>query len=276
MPDTLRWQVYGLRVLTGFLLCVGAAEGATDEQKLVEMLVASRWSLGPEVSSFHYDEPGIMEEDGTLFGVSAAYTRYLKGEYETALFRLEGGFSAGEADYDGALMNGTPHRMYGNDEYLLNVRALYGPVWRDGMRTNHLYFGLGYRYLQDDSSVNPHGYRRHSNYLYVPLGVRRDYILCDRWYLGLGGEIDVLIAGLQISEIPESEDDPSHVENWQFPGIGARGTLELRYRTDSLDLSLAPFVQYWLIDDSQPSSSGRWYEPWNWSLQYGLGLVWRF
>jgi hypothetical protein len=251
-------------------------EDSQDNAKLGEILSAPRWAIAPEVSWFHYEEPGIMEEEGTLYGASVSYTRFYKEVFEDRILKLEGGVSAGEVDYDGELLDGTPYTINGNDDILVNARLLWGPLWHTDTWANYFHYGLGYRYLQDDSTHDPAGYRRHSNYLYLPLGVNAYRPLSGDWYVEMGGEIDLLIVGLQISEIPESPTDSSNVKNWQWPGAGARGSVELRHKTDSMDLAVAPFIQYWWLDDSRPSASRTWYEPRNWSLQVGLNVLWRF
>lgn len=206
-----------------------------------------------------------MKNTGTLYGVAVSYTHHEHPEF----WRLEGGFSAGEVDYDGALMDGTPYTMSGNDDLLINVRALRGHVSYAEGWDSQFYAGFGYRYLNDDSTQDPHGYNRHSNYLYVPLGLRTYRGLRDNWYLGLGGEFDLLLIGVQVSDIDGG------VTNVQWPGFGAKVSAELRRSDGSLDLAVTPFVQYWWVDDSDVSSEG-WYEPRNNTLQYGLSLVWRF
>ncbi len=105
----------------------------------------------------------------------------------------------------------------------------------------------------------------------MPLGLKMYYHLDDRWQIGLGGELDVLLLGLQISGIIE---DGGPVTNVQWPGFGARASVEVRHRSPSVDLALAPFLQYWWVDES--STDHGWYEPRNNSLQYGLSLIWRF
>jgi len=242
---------------------------AADEQQAndlpAEMLLAPRWEIAPEVSWYRYEEPGVMKNAGTLYGVTASYTHYNHPE----LWRLEGGFSAGEVDYDGSLMDGTPYTMSGNNDILVSVRALWGRLWQAEGWDNQFCAGLGYRYLNDDSTQDPAGYHRHSNYLYVPLGLRTSRGLGDDWYLGLGGEFDLLLVGVQISGIDGG------VTNVQWPGFGVRVSVELRHSGNSLDLAVAPFVQYWWVDDSNVSPDG-WYEPCNNTLQYGLSLIWRF
>lgn len=251
--------------------------GATGDANSVldDVLTAPHWEIAPEVSWFRYEEPGIMEDTGVLYGVALAYTRYRHKEYEDGLFRLEGEFAAGEVDYEGSLMDGTAYTMEGNQDYLANLRLLWGSLWQSHAWENRFYAGFGYRFLYDDSTQDPAGYERYSNYLYVPMGLKTYHGLGGNWLLGLGGEFDLLLIGLQISGIPESATDPSTVKNWQWPGFGARGTLELRHKAQALDLAVAPFIQYWWIDDSSTSSGG-WYEPRNNTLQYGVNLVWRF
>jgi hypothetical protein len=261
--------------LAGTLLGLGA-NGLQEDRPLTEMLSGPRWAVGPEISGFHYEEPGLMQEDGTLFGVALSYAHYYRKDFESRLFRFESGVAVGEVDYDGALMDGTPYQVDGNEELMINARGLWGSLWHTDDHADHLYLGLAYRYLQDDGSHDPAGYRRHSNYFYLPLGLRRDKPLKDDWFLGLTAEVDVLLAGYQVSEIAESPTDDSNVTNWQWPGVGLRGVAEFRCKTQSSDLSFAPFVQYWWVDDSRPSKSGLYVEPRNWSIQYGLQFIWRF
>jgi hypothetical protein len=265
-----------LQVLVVYALLGTAANSPEVNDVSSEMLRPARWEIAPEFFWHRYREPGVMKNSGILYGAAASYTRYYQPSYQKRLFRMEGEFATGEVDYDGSLMDGTPYSLEGIRDYLVNVRIVWGELWRTKAWENQLYFGLGYRYLNDDSSFDSHGYERQSNYLYLPLGVKTYNELGDNWYLGLGGELDVLLIGLQISGIAESETDSSDVENWQWPGFGVRGSVELRHRTKSLDLAVAPFIQYWWIDNSQESASGVWCEPRNNTLEYGLSLIWRF
>ncbi len=268
-----------LQVLVLCALAGTAAEDSSTEMKLGDWLATSHWAIAPEVSFFHYEEPKHMRENGVLYGVTASYTRTSAAQYEDRMLRVEGGFSAGQVDYDGGLSDGTdyiPYTMKGNDDLLVNARLLWGPLWQSANWANYGYYGLGYRYLQDDSTHDPFGYRRHSNYLYLPLGLKAFRTLGGPWYLEAGAELDVLLIGLQISEIEESPTDSSDVENWQWPGFGLRTSVEARRKTGALDLALAPFIQLWWLPDSALSSSNTWVEPRNWSFQGGLNLVVRF
>jgi hypothetical protein len=241
-------------------------------------LTAPHWEIAPEFSWFRYEEPDVMHETGMLYGVAGSYTHYYKDNFQKRLARVEGEVAAGEVDYDGSLSDGTPYTMEGNSDFLLNLRALWAELWRTSVWENQFYFGLGYRFLNDDSTHDIYGYERYSNYLYVPLGLKTYHGLGGNWSLGLAGEFDVLLIGLQVSGRAATETEKSNIKNWQWPGFGARGTIELRHQSPSLDLAVAPFIQYWWVADSQESSDGTWvwYEPENNSIQAGLNVIWRF
>jgi len=255
-----RLSVIGL--LLGTLAASPRAAGGMEPE-----LAAPRWEFAPEVSYFRYVEPGIMKDSGVLYGVAGSHTRYRQDK----LLRVEAGLAFGYVDYEGALIDGTPYTMKGCRDFLLNLRALCGRLGQTGGWDRQLYAGLGYRALIDDSTQDPAGYVRMSNYFYAPLGLKVYHNLAGGWQVALGGELDLLLLGVQISDV--SEDGT--VTNVQWPGFGVRASVEVRRRTLATDLALAPFVQYWWVEESSTSSDG-WYEPRNNTLQYGVSLIWRF
>ena len=257
------------------MVCIlfGAAGAPGAEGTVADLLTAPHWEIAPEISVFRYEEPGLMRDKGILYGGTGAYT-HCRGN---KLFRIEGEFALGTVDYEGALVDyqGTPiagasYTMEGNHDWLLNLRLLLGRQWETGDWDNRFYAGLGYRGLSDDSTQDPAGYERQSSYFYLPLGLKTYHDLAGHWQIGLGGELDLLLLGLQFSHIL----DDGTLTNVQWPGVGARVSVELRHKAPSADLAIAPFVQYWWVDDS--TSSHGWYEPHNQSFQYGLSLIWRF
>ena len=216
-----------------------------------------------------------MENDGVLYGVVGSWTHFLRAtESRDMLLKFEGGIAAGEVDYDGELLDGTPYEADGNKDLLANARLLWGCVWHDEVCSNHVYSGLGYRYLGDDSSDDPTGYKRHSNYFYLPLGYERGHKLGGGWYLGLGAEFDLLLYGLQRSEILGGSYEPVRNDQDFGSGYGLRGTLEIRHKGQTLDMAVAPFIQYWWVDDSDVDHG--FYEPENNSTQIGVDLLFYF
>jgi hypothetical protein len=69
------------------LLGATGAQGANGAAE--DILRAPRWELAPEISFFKYEEPGLMTNEGVLYGVAGAYTRY----HDNRLFRIEGEFA---------------------------------------------------------------------------------------------------------------------------------------------------------------------------------------
>jgi len=223
-----------------------------------------------------------MTNEGTLYGIVGSYTFYNYGQDPStrsasdasSTITLDGRLGFGEVDYDGSYMDGTPLSTDGVDDFLFDVRLLWGREWPTARLANAVYGGLGYRYLNDDSSSQPGGYERESNYLYVPLGTRKDFVLTDRWSLSLRGEFDVLIIGRQISHLSDADPGLPDVRNWQWPGFGAGLSVDLRHTSRRVDLALSPFVRYWWVDES--SVSDGYYEPENNTVEYGLSFVVQF
>ena len=255
-----------------------------EESRLAESLHKHSWSVWPEMSHLEYKEPGAMKERGTLFGLGASYTYrgWADANSITAeggnLLRLEGRFGVGQVDYDGHLMDGTPYTMDGIDDSLLELRVLGGRDYLRPASLTTLYFGLGYRYLNDDSSSDPHGYRRESNYFYLPLGVQHTRSLSAEWLLVPAAEFDLLVLGLQVSHLGDADPSLGNVTNEQSFGFGLRGSVKFQKRVGSLDLGVEPFVTYWNVDESNRKYDNgiAIREPENWSLEYGLRLVLAF
>jgi len=258
-----------------------------DSTDLLQSLKSPSWQIAPEVSRFRYEEPGVMTDRGTFYGIVASYTHYRPRSGDPMQFdadsndslswstvRIEGRLSFGEVTYDGSYMDGTPLRTSGTDDVLLDVRVLWGVEWQPVKFPDAFYAGLGYRYLNDDSTSQLGGYLRESSYLYVPFGSRADFELTKSWSLGLTGEFDVLLIGRQTSHLDDVDPLSPEVHNWQWPGFGVRAAVALRYRGKSLDLAVSPFVRYWWVAESDLSYG--YYEPENNTLEYGLSAILRF
>jgi len=260
---------------------------AEPDSAILQSLKPPSWQIAPEVSHFRYEEPGVMTDRGTFYGVAASYTRYRRRSGDPmqsdagsddslswSAVRVEGRLSFGEVTYDGSYMDGTLLRTSGTDDFLLDVRVLWGIEWQPVKFPDAFYAGLGYRYLNDDSRSQPGGYLRQSNYVYIPLGSQADCELTKSWSLGLTGEFDVLLIGRQISHLDDEDTLSPEVRNWQWPGFGVRAAVALRHKDESLDLAVSPFVRYWWVAESDLSYG--YYEPENNTLEYGLSIIVRF
>jgi len=250
-----------------------------------EELHRHTWEIGPEVYYFRYIEPHVMEDNGLFYGAVASYTYrgWVPASLEQplledkGLIRLEGRFASGQVDYDGALSNGTPYTMNDIDDSVFETRLLLGVEELDQDWLASLYTGFGYRYLNDDSSFDPAGYERESNYLYIPLGYRLDGSLQDGWSWGGGLEADFLLRGKQISHL--SDVGLLNVENHQKKGYGLRASLRFQNRIGKGIFIIEPFIRHWDIDKSELSHFGSGLygiEPENKTTEFGLQLVWKF
>jgi hypothetical protein len=267
-----------------------AAAKSGDGDAFFELFQRHTWEIGPEVYHLKYEEPDVMQDKGTLWSVVASYTYrgWAPVSAETPggrMLRAEGRYSCGQVDYDGALSDGTPYTLDGIDLYTCEFRLLAGrddlvkgTILRElyaGATTMHtLYAGIGYRYLNDDSSFDPHGYERESNYLYLPAGIETISDLKNDWSLGLTGEFDVLLWGLQKSHLGDAGVSVDDVENRQDLGYGLRGSIRFCKKGEKADFVIEPFVRYWWIDESEVSEG--YFEPENDSTEYGIRLIWRF
>ncbi|PJA79867.1 MAG: hypothetical protein CO148_05730 [Nitrospirae bacterium CG_4_9_14_3_um_filter_41_27] len=122
-------------VITCFMF-VGVGNGVAGE------LQKHALELGPEISYIEYKEPGVMKENGWMYGIVGSYTYHDK-----LLLKAEGRLSYGWVDYSNS---GT---MDDIDDYIWELRGLGGydfSVLKASILTP--YIGIGYRYLNDDMS----------------------------------------------------------------------------------------------------------------------------
>jgi hypothetical protein len=239
------------------------------------------YEIGPELYSFEYEEPGVMKDEGIFYGValSATYRDWISDYSRQAvsdnkmMVRGEGRFAFGQVDYDGALQDGTPLTIDNIDDFTLEGRLLLGPEWLGGDILHTLYAGIGYRYLNDDSSSHLAGYERESNYYYVPIGYEIDTDLQAGWSWAGRIEYDFFLWGLQRSHI-----SPTILENEQNSGYGYRASIKLQKKSKDVNFVIEPFFRYWDIDDSEIEYN-IWMgglEPANNTTEYGIQFIWMF
>ena len=244
-----------------------------------ESLPRHSGELGAELSYIKYDEPGIMEEDGIMYGLSGAYAYH-----NNFMLKAEGKFSYGQVDYDGQLSTGASYTIDDIDDYMLEFRGLGGydfPIFTATTLTP--YIGFGYRYLNDDMSCDPAGYERESNYYYSPIGIETFTDLDNGWAFGLKIEYDYFWKGVQKSHLSDAVAALSDVENDQEDGYGIRGSVKVQKKTDRVDYLIEPFIRYWNIEESEDAAVslsgtviGTGVEPENDSIEIGVKFAVKF
>ena len=231
------------------------------------------WGLGGEISNRLYDEPGVMDQEGIMYGVFGSYT--YRGN---VMLRAEGLFSFGQVDYKNS---GTMNDI---DDYVLEFRGLVGydfPASEDKVITP--YIGIGHRYLNDDmggrySSTGAFGYERESTYIYSPIGIEATYVLENGWSIGVTGEYDYFWEGTQKSNLgwqPGYWD----VENDQEEGYGLRGSIKIKKESERVNYVIEPFIRYWDIENSETTTDPggtSWIEPTNTTQEIGIKFAAEF
>jgi hypothetical protein len=222
--------------------------------------------LGIECISLHYKEPGIMTEDGLLYGMLLAHEFDLEGVPVRSSFSL----AYGKVQYKGgrSLESGgfLPVQLKSANT-LLNMRAT--ALWRhqpEGMQTTLIpYAGLGYRLLVDDLPTE-WGYTRDQTYWYLPFGLEVEMQSNEDTTWTIGGEYDCFLQGYNVSGGDAFTQDG---------GSGFR--LVARVQTDfdrgeeGNSMRFETFLRGWKVDESTVSPTG-YYEPANRTTLYGASV----
>ena len=238
------------------------------------------FTLGPEISHIKYEESGIMEDKGLMYGLDGSWTY---NYYNNYLFKADTRFSYGQVDYrnSGALND--------IDDYILETRGVFGYKFRASEKIDIIpYIGLGYRYLNDNSagmtsSTGAHGYERESNYLYSPIGMELTAQVIDKWSFETALEYDHFWRGWQKSHLSDANAGYNDLENTQDSGYGLRASIKALRHGKEMDFVVEPFIRYWNIKKSDEKNItyagtivGYGYEPKNNSTELGVLVACRW
>ncbi|OVE75215.1 hypothetical protein BVX97_05230 [bacterium E08(2017)] len=206
--------------------------------------------VGGDIHHFSYEEPGVMEESGLLYGLS--------GSLETKIlsllfFRAEAAVVAGYLQYVGEVRfaDGTTEPLeVDTPNVIANGRCTAGPMLGGDELKVIPYAGLGYRFLIDDlSDPSPqYGYVREQTYIYMPIGVLIQKALNDAWMVELKAEYDVLIDAENYSHDGALGGG---VTLPQESGSGFRFAAGFNQVDRIGTLSFEVFAEFWNIDDSE-------------------------
>lgn len=253
-----------------FLLALYFIFAGTESALAEEQMPMHSWDIGTHISHIKYKEPGVMKEEGYMYGFNGSYTYR-----DDFMLKAEGRFSFGQVDYTSP-WSGTLDNL---DDYIVELRGLVGHDFISKTSTYTPYIGLGYRYLYDDlrgiTSSGARGYRRKSNYFYTPIGIEALTTVNGSWSIAAVLEYDYFLFGVQHSLLSDAglgEGDISNVQNY---GTGFRGSIKIQIEDAEIDYTIEPYFIYWDIDDSEleliPGGGGSYgYEPANNSTEYGI------
>lgn len=222
------------------------------------------------MSRYRYEEPGLMSLNGLKGGFDLrltkaipAYLTFLRGELR---------YAGGTVDYaskDTGSSSGEP-------DWYIEGRAMIGKDWLTNFSLS-TYVGLGYRFLLNDgrgiTTTNAAGYRRESNYIYLPLGLTYITDLKSGNTLKATVEYDHLLMGKQFSQLSDTNLGYSDLNNKQNSGYG----IKLRATYATRKWFAGPYLHYWNIAASETKPlyrygtySGYGVEPKNQATEFGI------
>jgi hypothetical protein len=231
--------------------------------------------IGLSISAYQYREPGIMSLRGMKTGLDFHAVKALRND----LFvrgDLRGAFGLVNYDsYDTGSANGEP-------DWYVEARALLGKDWVVRRSVLAAYTGIGYRYLFNDgrgiTSTGYGGYRRASNYTYLPIGIIHRRTINDNARLESTLEYDTLLFGRQVSSLSDVGGGYSDVTNNQNNGYGLKFTVMYQ----KYNWAIGPYLDYWTIGQSdivyviQSGVPTGLIEPNNHTVEFGLKASQRF
>lgn len=222
--------------------------------------------LGLECSNFTYEEPGLMDLQGTMYGIMGTYV-HRSGDGMKYRVSLSYG-SGSDFDYTGQTWGGSPLAAKAND-YVVELR---------GFLSGKAFFaGIGYRYW-NDTVRSTGGYERQILYWYIPIGIEIGSPLSEKWAWVMRAEYDLFMKGSVISHLSDVEPGLNDPEVGQDSGYGLRFSLEFKKDLENLyALSVEPFFIYWHIRESNwglltyyGAPIAYVYEPENDTRNYGI------
>lgn len=243
--------------------------------------------IGVTVSKYQYREPSVdVEDKGNKLGLDYTSSLELQDDY---FVKMDGRFAYGDVDYTGS---GT---MNNQEDWYYDLRGLVGKDFSVAGSVLAPYTGFGARHLYNDargqSSTGAWGYRRKSNYFYIPVGVTHRIELQSQSMLETTLEYDYLCTGKQVTrmgDVYEGENgvtETKQIENKQKNGYGLRASAMVSMN----NWSFGPYITYWNIKTSEDGNfyvyrasedqwyySAGWYEPHNRTVEFGLKASYSF
>lgn len=271
-----------LKALKSISLIVLAGISAIARAQGMPLQTVSGAELGLQISNYRYAEDVngafFMGLEGKKVGLTGSFTQAYGDNW---YWGGDARYATGNTDYSS---NGSGEKSANPDSYF-DARITLGRDFDMGSQLLSPYAGLGYRYLNNDlrgnTTTGATGYRRTSNYIYLPIGLTHRFKVSNdaRWSASL--EYDYLIQGMQRSYTTDvtAGNFNRDLNNQQRNGYGLR--LKLAYETERWSAGM--FYHYWNIADSETGSyttstgllySG--YEPHNITREVGIDVKYRF
>lgn len=223
-------------------------------------------SIEVNASNYKYEEPDFMQLEGRKIAIAGRITQ----RNNNSMAVIEGRLSNGKVDYTSVGTGSSPDEP----DFYTEIRGLVGITFSSNRAISSLYLGLGWRRLVNDSSgtttsTGDTGYKRISNYLYIPIGIESKQIISGNNYIEFNAEYDYFWRGTQQSEISGVT-----ITNYQSRGRGFRASMLLGINR----FAIGPYFNRWEIGDSSVEQAlGTWWiEPANNTTEAGIRLRYSF
>jgi len=246
---------------------VPAGESRQTEDLGPKKLHPANRSMGgvhATMMSFFYEEPGLMKDTGTLYGVDGGFALPLNNK--GLILIGTGYYVTGNTHYDGGTWGGDKLESNGHNT-LFGIAPSIG--FEIGKTGEHVFVpraGLMLRTLNNKDEVAG-SYTRDINQTFLTVGSDYGLLLGENSKLRFGAELQVLLAGTVRSKLSEVNSSYGDVENKQTQGSGVK--LDMTYVVGWL--SLQAYYQSFNIAKSNASplirngkaSAGYVFEPEN-------------
>ena len=217
------FTLFNKHITTFLFIIAGCAVAPAAHAESASPNTRNGNEFGLSVSSYFYEEPSLnVSMTGDKFGVNHTGTVVLKNDW---FIKDDLRFAYGKADYAGSGV------QLGAPDWYYEVRGLLGKDFQVRSVVYSPYIGFGYRYLFNDvrgySNTGSAGYRRESNYFYVPVGVTHHLEMQDQAVLSTTVEFDYFLRGKQVTRLSDLIGhqgiiSASDTTNWQNSGYGYR------------------------------------------------------
>lgn len=259
------------KIFTLLVIVPALSAAITVRAEAVTLKTQTGIDIGWSFSAYQYQEPGIMSSRGDKMGLDLRATKVLQNEQ---FIRGDLRYAVGTVDYTSNRTGSSS----GETDWYIEARVLTGKDLAIKEAVLTPYLGLGYRYLFNDgrgiSSTGNWGYRRESNYLYLPFGIIHRRMLIDQARLVSTLEFDSFLAGKQISRLSDGGQGYSDATNSQSSGYGLKWSVVYEKK----NWAVGPYGHYWNIGQSDivPEIRNGIYtgrglvEPKNNTIEFGL------
>lgn len=258
---------------------------ATDKSKngiespKISLLTKDSIEIGLQNYWYKYEEKKVdgeffMSNTGNKYGISLSGTKNIGNNYYVI---GDIRYATGDVEYKSASGTGDVSDDVAEGRLIIGNEAII---------ENYLlssYIGIGYRRLDNDlRDLGSGGYRRTSQYVYVPIGITHRFLLDDSSRVSTSLEYDYFARGEQKSYFSDVNPVSAAVfgdpVNKQNKGYGIR--FNTAYELENW--SFGAFINYWKIQDSEKNyyTDGIFLysitEPKNETKEVGLQIKYRF